>query len=56
MRLLISALAALLLAAPALSASPANLDWPHYGGQHDEAGHAALDQINRQTVRRLGLA
>ncbi len=55
MQLLILALAALLLAAPALAASPANADWPHYGGQNDEAGHAALNQINRQTVPRLGL-
>ncbi len=56
MRLLLAAFAALLLAAPALATMPANLDWPNYGGQADEAGHAALDQINQQTVRRLGLA
>ena len=51
-----SALAVLLFAAPAPAAAPANLDWPHYGGQYDEAGHAALGQINRETVKRLGLA
>ena len=31
-------------------------DWPHYGGQLDEAGYAALDQINTGNVSRLGLA
>ena len=56
MKRLFAALAALLFAAPAHAASPTNVDWPHYGGQMDEAGYAALDQINRQTIRRLGLA
>lgn len=52
LRALALAGAALLLGA----ASPPNVDWPHYGGQHDEAGYAALDQINRANVKRLGLA
>jgi quinohemoprotein ethanol dehydrogenase len=46
------ALVALLITA----AAPQNVNWPHYGGQDDEAGYAALDQINRKTVKRLGLA
>jgi quinohemoprotein ethanol dehydrogenase len=45
-------LAAILLAA----ASPPDFDWPHYGGQTDEAGHAPLAQIDRSNVSRLGLA
>lgn len=45
-----------ILAAPALAATPANHDWPHYAGQHDEASYAGLDQIDRTTVKRLGLA
>jgi quinohemoprotein ethanol dehydrogenase len=44
--------AAVLLAA----ASPTDVDWPHYGGQVDEAGYAALAQIDRTNVSRLGLA
>jgi quinohemoprotein ethanol dehydrogenase len=48
------AMAALLLAGA--SPAPGTLNWPHYGGQFDEAGHAALDQINRANVSRLGLA
>ncbi len=36
--------------------SPQQVDWPHYGGQYDEAGYAALDQIDRKNVKRLGLA
>jgi quinohemoprotein ethanol dehydrogenase len=50
-RLAVLGTLALLGAAP-----PADVDWPHYGGQLDEAGHAALDQINRGNVSRLGLA
>ena len=49
----------LMLAAPLAGATsrPApNLDWPHYGGQYDEAGYADLAQINTQNVARLGLA
>lgn len=34
---------------------PDRYDWPHYGGQSDEAGHAALGQIHRGNVERLGL-
>src|SRR5438132_12111461 len=45
-----------LLLTQTASAGPQSLDWPHYGGQHDEAGYAALDQINRGNVSRLGLA
>ncbi|MCB2076393.1 MAG: PQQ-dependent dehydrogenase, methanol/ethanol family [Novosphingobium sp.] len=36
--------------------TPKNYDWPHYGGQQDEAGYAALGQIDRENVKRLGLA
>ena len=36
--------------------APDRHDWPHYGGQHDEASHAALEQIDRSNVDRLGLA
>src|SRR5688572_21871355 len=35
---------------------PRRYDWPNHGGQLDEAGFAALDQINRGNVGRLGLA
>jgi len=31
-------------------------DWPHYGGQYDEAGYAALGTIDTANVDRLGLA
>jgi quinohemoprotein ethanol dehydrogenase len=37
-------------------APPRDVDWPHYGGQYDEAGYAALAQIDRGNVSRLGLA
>jgi quinohemoprotein ethanol dehydrogenase len=48
---------ALTLAAVVLAAaSPRDFNWPHYGGQTDEAGHAPLAQIDRSTVSRLGLA
>ena len=50
------ALAALPLWGAGAGGKPANVDWPHYGGQFDEAGHAALDQINRGNVGKLGLA
>src|SRR5690606_20871204 len=43
------------LARPLLAA-PERVDWPHHGGQWDEAGYAPLDQINRDTIDRLGLA
>jgi quinohemoprotein ethanol dehydrogenase len=52
--------AALALAALALplagAALPQRYDWPNYGGQYDEAGYAALDQINTGNISRLGLA
>ncbi len=35
---------------------PERYDWPHYGGQYDEAGHAELAQIDTGNVDRLGLA
>ncbi len=59
MKRLILAALLLVLAAPlagAASRPAANLDWPHYGGQYDEAGYADLDQINTRNVSRLGLA
>lgn len=57
MRRFASQSASVLGALALLGASPpANVDWPHYGGQLDEAGHAALDQINGGNVTRLGLA
>ena len=46
----------LAIAAPTHAAAPPNADWPHYGGQYDEAGYAALNQINRSNIKRLGLA
>ena len=55
MRRLVAFAAALVLTQSAIAA-PGDIDWPHYGGQHDEAGYAALDQINRGNVSRLGLA
>lgn len=36
--------------------APERYDWPHYGGQADEAGYAALEQIDKGNVDRLGLA
>jgi quinohemoprotein ethanol dehydrogenase len=50
------ALLAAPLSAPLSGQAPANVDWPSYGGQHDEAGYAALSQIDRSNVSRLGLA
>ena len=47
------ALACALLLSPAAGAAPQDVNWPHYGGQYDEAGYAALDQINRHNVKRL---
>lgn len=49
----LAALAALALLG---AAPPANIDWPSYGGQVDEAGYASLSQINKSNVSRLGLA
>ncbi len=60
MKRLIAIAAAALFALTGTSAqaanTPQNLDWPHYGGQYDEAGYAALDQIDVGNVKRLGLA
>ena len=56
MRLLVLAIMAALLSSQPAFAAPQNLDWPHYGGQYDEAGYAALDQINTRNIERLGLA
>lgn len=53
------ALAAAALALAGCSAAPDapdRFDWPHYGGQYDEAGHADLKQIDTGNVNRLGLA
>lgn len=50
------ALALALAAAALVAAAPPDVDWPHYGGQHDEAGHADLAQIDRSNISRLGLA
>ena len=36
--------------------APDRYDWPHYGGQYDEASYAALEQIDKGNVDRLGLA
>ena len=55
-RLLAAALLCTLTAAPASAGDPPNLDWPHYGGQYDEAGYAALAQIDAKNIKRLGLA
>ncbi|MDR2858545.1 MAG: PQQ-dependent dehydrogenase, methanol/ethanol family [Novosphingobium sp.] len=60
MRALIGALALTLAAVPlagkAPTPGPADVDWPGYGGQPDEAGYADLAQIDRGNVARLGLA
>jgi len=52
--------AALLLSACKPEAAPppdpARHDWPGYGGQADEAGYAALAEINAGNVDDLGLA
>ena len=45
-----------LIAAPLAAQSSRDVDWPHYGGQLDEAGHADLSQIDRGNVAQLGLA
>jgi len=57
-RSLVAAAVLALAAVPAVgtSVAPADVDWPHYGGQYDEAGYANLDEINRGNVSRLGLA
>jgi quinohemoprotein ethanol dehydrogenase len=49
-------LALALAASPLTAAAPADVDWPSYGGQADEAGYAALAQIDRSNVGWLGLA
>jgi quinohemoprotein ethanol dehydrogenase len=51
-----TALIALLSLLLAAAGPPSRVNWPHYGGQHDEAGHAAIAQINQGNVSRLGLA
>src|ERR1019366_9014716 len=50
------ALAAALLLISAREAPLPDTDWPGYGGQADEADYAALSQINKINVSRLGLA
>ncbi len=49
---------ALLLATghPAFATDPENTDWPLLGNAHEMQHHAALAQINTDTVERLGLA
>ncbi len=31
-------------------------NWPDHGGAHDESGYSRLDEINKDTIDRLGLA
>jgi len=52
----VAALALLLAGCGAAPDAPDRYDWPHHGGQYDEAGYAALEQINAGNVERLGLA
>ena len=40
----------------AFAADPENTDWPLLGNAHEMQHHAALSQINTDTVGRLGLA
>jgi len=47
---------ACLLLAACTASVPDDTDWPHYGGQYDEAGYAALKQIDTDNIDRLGLA
>lgn len=54
MRRVLALSLAVLLAA--CGSAPDRVDWPHYGGQYDEAGYAAIEQIDRGNVDRLGLA
>lgn len=48
-------LAAALLVAASQS-PPGNVDWPSYGGSTDEHHYSGLEEINVETVKRLGLA
>jgi quinohemoprotein ethanol dehydrogenase len=51
--LLLVALALRVNAAPPL---PGDINWYTHNGTHDEGNYSVLDQINTQTVGRLGLA
>ncbi|HET8698494.1 MAG TPA: pyrroloquinoline quinone-dependent dehydrogenase [Gammaproteobacteria bacterium] len=43
-------------AATAASAAPAEVDWPHYGGNLGGQRYSPLDQINRGNVAKLEIA
>ncbi len=56
MKKLVAFLSLALVTTPLAGTAPQGIDWPHYGGQLDEAGYAALSRIDRSNVSRLGLA
>src|SRR6202140_2631930 len=42
--------------AGAAETRPSDTNWYSHGGTHDEGNYSQLDQINTQTIGRLGLA
>ena len=38
------------------SGTPGETNWYTHGGTHEESNYSALDQVNRRTISRLGLA
>jgi quinohemoprotein ethanol dehydrogenase len=48
--------AAAIMATGAPNAQSADTNWYSHGGEHDEANYSRLDQINPETIGRLGLA
>ena len=48
--------AAAIMATGAPNAESADTNWYSHGGEHDEANYSRLDQINSETIGRLGLA
>jgi quinohemoprotein ethanol dehydrogenase len=56
LRFALAALALALAGCGGTPEAPERYDWPHYGGQYDEAGYAALDSIHTGNVGDLGLA
>ena len=38
------------------SGAPGETNWYTHGGTHEESNYSALDQVNRRTISRLGLA
>src|ERR1700733_12642523 len=48
--------AAAIMATGAPNAESADTNWYSHGGEHDEANYSRVDQINSETIGRLGLA